>query len=74
MLSCGQTIDEEEDTEPDVSYQLLEQARRNGFAAKDWNWLSGDAVLAIVAEGEWDHSISTEDDVLMGTVTRSRPR
>ena len=50
MLSCGQTIDEEGNTEPDASYQLLEQARTKGFTAEDWNWLSGDAVLAIVAE------------------------
>lgn len=49
MLSCGQAIDKEGKTEFDVSYQLIEQARRNGFTAKDWNWLNGDAVLAIVA-------------------------
>ncbi|KAL8728584.1 MAG: hypothetical protein Q9166_005317 [cf. Caloplaca sp. 2 TL-2023] len=35
--------------EPDVSYQLLEEARRSGFTDTDWNWLSGDAVVSVVA-------------------------
>lgn len=36
-------------SDPDVSYALLDEARKNGFTETDWNWLSGDAVLAIVA-------------------------
>ncbi len=49
VLSCRQHIKENSNSEPDVSYWLIEDARRNGLTETDWNWLSGDAVLAIVA-------------------------
>ncbi|KAI4244342.1 MAG: hypothetical protein L6R40_003068 [Gallowayella cf. fulva] len=40
------------DSEPDVSYWLIEDARKNRFMETDWRWLTGDAVLAIVAGSE----------------------
>ncbi|KAL9593682.1 MAG: hypothetical protein Q9219_007437 [cf. Caloplaca sp. 3 TL-2023] len=41
--------DKNTSSEPDVSYWLIEEARKTGFTETEWNWLSGDAVLAIVA-------------------------
>lgn len=49
VLNFWQLIKENKNSEPDVSYWLIEDARRNGFTETDWNWLSGDAVLAVVA-------------------------
>ncbi|KAL9116775.1 MAG: hypothetical protein Q9187_006694 [Circinaria calcarea] len=47
--SRAQFIEENNNSEPDLSYWLIGDARRNGFTETDWNWLTGDALLAIVA-------------------------
>jgi hypothetical protein len=36
----------------DVAYYLIEDLKTSGDAEKSWKWLSGDALLAIVA-GRW---------------------
>ncbi|KAL8723630.1 MAG: hypothetical protein Q9225_000073 [Loekoesia sp. 1 TL-2023] len=49
MENRAKHIQEDFNLEPDVSYWLIEEARNNGFTETDWNWLSEDTVLAIVA-------------------------
>ncbi|KAL8744091.1 MAG: hypothetical protein Q9190_003629 [Brigantiaea leucoxantha] len=40
---------QEDDSNHEVSRWLIEDARINGFMEADWKWLTGDAVLAVVA-------------------------
>lgn len=40
---------QEDDSNHEVSRWLIEEARNNGFTEGDWKWLTGDAVLAVVA-------------------------
>lgn len=49
-LNCRQLIEDDKNhSDFDVTYWLIDDARKNGFIEADWNWLSGDAVLAILA-------------------------
>lgn len=40
---------QEDDSNHEVSRWLIEDARENGLTEVNWKWLTGDAVLAVVA-------------------------